>query len=432
MGRQSRRVRQDLSFIDRGLKSITLNMIIRQYKFGILIAIAFTLLLYSCNEKPTDISYNMLSDTLDIVHTNSFERELIKKSESVYTHQRIFNAGAILIGNYEEFNSFNFMRFETMPDSLSYLTPDDIDSVVVTMYPGRYALGDTLSNYIGFDVYQVDHYWTNITTLDTIYEDPTGKPYLTDRLVGSWEGLITLKDTLAPISFNLDKSLFSEWLQLQPDTNAAVVNWGIAFMPKENCTSIQQFRAYQSTEIATETTLKAFFTNKDGEKDTVSFIAAINKSFPSAPEPEEGQLIMQAGVRYNTNFDIDLTSIPDLSGIHLARLELWLDSESSTIGNMGVDSLFHISVDLDDETTLSSVGALDRASGLYTFYDMVLPIEWTLRNGKEQTLSVSFVSYNELARQMDRIVFFGMNAADTSKRPKLELVYSTRPTVCNK
>jgi len=407
-------------------------MIIKHHKLSILICLACVLLLTSCNEKPTSISYNMLYDTLDIVQTNSFDRNIIRKAESVYTHQRVFNAGAILIGKYGDFSSFNFLRFETMPDSLSYLTPENIDSVVVTMYPARYSLGDTLINFIAFDVYQVDNYWTNETTLDTIYQDPSGKPYITDRLVGSWEGYIHLRDTIDALSFHLDKALFAEWLQLQPDTNAAIVNWGIAFMPRENCSSVQQFKAYQSTELPTETKLKAYFTNKDGKKDTVSFIAAINKSFPSVPEPEEGQLLMQAGVRYNTTFDIDLTSLPDLSGIHLARLKLWYDKESSVIGNMGVDSLFHLSVDIDEENQLSSVGSLDKTTGLYTFYDLVLPMEWTLRNGKEQTLTVSFVSYNDMARQMDRIVFYGMNAADTNKRPKLELVYSTRPSGCNK
>jgi hypothetical protein len=407
-------------------------MITKHKKLSTIIALAFALLLSSCNEKPTNISYNMLYDTLDIVHTNSFDRNIIRKAESVYTHQRVFNAGAILIGKYGEFNSFNFLRFETLPDTLNYLTPDDIDSVVITMYPGRYALGDTLSNFIAFDVYQVDNYWTNETTIDTIYQDPSGKPYITERSVGSWEGYIHLRDTMDAISFHLDKTLFTEWLQLQPDTNAAVVNWGIAFMPRENCTSVQQFRAYQSMDVPIETKLKAYFTNKDDEKDTVSFIAAINKSFPSAPEPEEGQLLMQAGVRYNTTFDIDLTSLPDLSGIHLARMKLWLDSDNSVIGNLGIDSLFHLSVDLDEENQLSSVGTLDKGTGVYTFYDMVLPMEWVLRNGKEQKLTVSFVSYKDVARELDRVAFYGMDAADTNKRPKLELIYSTRPSGCNK
>jgi hypothetical protein len=407
-------------------------MIIKHYKLSIIIALAFSMLLTSCNEKPTSISYNMLYDTLDIIQINSFDRNIIRKAESVYTHQRVFNAGAVLIGNYGEFSSFNFLRFESFPDSLSYLTADDVDSVVIAMYPGRYALGDTLSNFIAFDVYQVDSYWTNETTIDTIYQDPTGKPYITDRSVGSWEGYIQLRDTMDAISFQLDKSLFIDWLQLKPDTNEVVTNWGIAFMPRENCTSVQQFRAYQSLDIPIETKLKAYFTNKDGDKDTVSFIAAINKSFPSAPEPEEGQLLMQAGVRYNTTFDIDLTTLPDLSGIHLARMKLWLDSENSVIGNMGIDSLFHLSVDIDEENQLSSVGTLDKGTGLYTFYDMVLPIEWILRNGKEHKLTVSFVSYKDVAREMDRVAFYGMNAADTNKRPKLELIYSTRPSGCNK
>ncbi len=411
-------------------------MIIKTYKrsspIAAAFAIFFAMFLSSCNEKPTDISYNMLYDTLDIIQINSNDRTLIVAAGSKYKHANVFNAGAILIGKFDEFESMNFMRFETLPDTLHYLTPDDIDSVVITMYPDRYALGDTITNHIAFDVYQVDHYWTNKTTLDTIYEDPSGKPYLTDRLVGSWDGTIELKDTMPPITFQLDKELFAEWVQLQPDTNLAVVNWGIAFMPKENCSKVQQFRAYRSMDEPLETTLKAYFTNDKGEKDTISFIAAINKSFPRAPEPEEGQLIMQAGVRYNTQFNFDLSSLPDLSGIHLARLKLWLDTEKCVFGNLGLDSLFHLNLDLDLETAVSSVGKYDIDNKSYTFYDMVLPMEWLLRNGKNDTLTISFISYNEMARQMDRTVFFGMDAADSNKRPLLEIVYSTRPNACNK
>lgn len=409
-------------------------MILRTFKSSISVITAiilfFALFLHSCNEKPTDISYDMLYDTLSIIKHTSFEKAYFEGGESVFTPGNIFNAGAVLIGKYQETKSFHFMRFGNFPDTLSYLTPENVDSVVITMYPDRYALGDTNTNRLAFDVYQVDNYWSNQTDLDSIYEDPSGKPYITDRKVGNWEGVIELKDTMDNITFHLDKELFTEWLQLQPDTNAAVINWGIAFMPSENSTKIQLFKAYRSIDDPWETNLTAYYTNDQGESDTLRISAAINKSFASAPEPEENELIMQSGVRYNTRFQVDLTSLPDLSGIHYAKMKLHLNKEKSLYGNMGIDSLLSVNHDMDDESMISSMGYYDKEKNLYIFYDLVMQLEYILRHGKKGDIELDFSSFNEKTRHLDRYSFYGFDAADSTKLPVLEIIYSTRPDAC--
>ena len=68
----------------------------------------------------------------------------------------------------------------------------------------------------------------------------------------------------------------------------------------------------------------------------------------------------------------------------------------------------------------------------YIFYDLVLPLEWILRNGKTSELKVEFKDYAEQVRQLDRISFFGFDALDSTKFPVLNIIYSTRPKSCNK
>jgi len=80
--------------------------------------------------------------------------------------------------------------------------------------------------------------WTAAANWDSI-----NTPNFMDYQIASYNQKITLEDTMAIIIIDLDKKIIPEWFQLQPDTNIAIVNYGIALIPDDNSSIINTFGA---------------------------------------------------------------------------------------------------------------------------------------------------------------------------------------------
>ncbi len=110
----------------------------------------------------------------------------------------------------------------------------------VTLYfsPERYAIGDTINGANPFIIKKV---------ICLGQKMPLGIQFLFPTLwvikLGRMTKKITLKDTMAVESISLDAKFVPEWLQLRPDTNVAVINYGIALIPQDNSTIINSIGA---------------------------------------------------------------------------------------------------------------------------------------------------------------------------------------------
>ena len=86
---------------------------------GLICILSLTLfLLFSCNEKPTELGFSLLYDTITVVGTSNSEYPFITGAESFLNRESLFNIGAIFIGKSDSIKAISFLRFSRLPDSL--------------------------------------------------------------------------------------------------------------------------------------------------------------------------------------------------------------------------------------------------------------------------------------------------------------------------
>lgn len=393
------------------------------YFFGFLLSIV---LLYSCNEKPTDIAYELISDTVSINIISHSDTNLIYGIERKVNSPCAFNTGNFFVGKAKGIDAISVIRFGYLPDSVSYLKESDIESVTLYLFPSRYAMGDTINPSFGFQIKKVENYWSASATFDSLTI-----PGMISYQVGSFEGKIDLLDTMKSIEINLDKKIIADWLVRRTDTNAYVVNWGIALIPTNNTNVIHSFNG-QGIGSVLMPGLKIIFNNKENNKDTINLDAAINSSFIKYPDyKDDGKIVFQGGLDVRTNLLFDLSMIPPFSGISKMDMQLTIDKENTVLGNLKQVEVFRI--DFVNDTAKGLLGnyfyymeASD--TNLTKFYCPSLTSAaemWNRRDGKGK-LQVRGSDVESLYRRLDRYVFYGINDPDTNKRPKVRVIYTTR------
>lgn len=393
------------------------------YFFGFLLLIA---LLYSCNEKPTDVAYELISDTISVNIITHSDTNLIYGIERKVMSPCAFNTGNFFVGNARGINAISVIRFDYLPDSVSYLKESDIESVTLYLFPNRYALGDTLNPSFGFEIKKVERYWSANANYDSLMV-----PGMISYRIGSFDGKIDLLDTMKSIEVNLDRKIIADWLVRRTDTNAYVVNWGIALLPINNSNVIHSFNG-QGIGSVLMPGLKVIFNDKDNKKDTINLDAAITSSFIKYPEyKDDNKIVFQGGLDVRTNLLFDLSMIPSFSGISKMDMQLTIDKENSVLGNLKQVEDFRI--DFVPDTAKSLFGnyfyymeASD--TNLTKFYCPSLTSAaelWNRKDGKGK-LQVRGSNVESLYRRLDRYVFHGIDDPDTNKRPKVRVIYTIR------
>lgn len=392
------------------------------YVLGFLISV---LILYSCNEKPTDVAYDLISDTVSIKIISHSDTNLIYGTERLLKSQCGFNTGNFFVGYAKETQVFSVIRFGYLPDSISYLGESDIQSVTLYLFPGRYALGDTINPQFGFKIKKVENYWSSNANYDSL--SASG---MLSYEVGSFDGKINLQDTMKTIEIELNKKIVADWLQRRTDTNAYVINWGIALIPNSNSNVIHSFNG-QGVGSVLLPGLKIIYKDKNNKIDTVNLDGAITASFIKYPKFDDDKIVFQGGLDVRTNLKFDLSMIPPFSGISKMDMQLTLDKDNSIIGNLKQVEDFRI--DFLPDTSKKLFGgyfyymeASDTNLTKYYCPSLTSAAELWNRNDGKGKLQVRGSDMEALHRRLDRYVFHGINDADTNKRPKLRVIYTIR------
>lgn len=386
----------------------------------------FSLLaLFSCNELPTDVGFNLINDTITVKVLSSDTSRIIYKSEVIATSPSVVNASILFCGSSNETQALSIIRFAFVPDTLSYLTENDIISAKFFIYPTRYALGDTNNANFGFTVKKVENYWSVNSNLDSV-----SVPGFFSRDVGSYNGAIQLKDTMNSVSLDLEKKLITEWLQLRPDTNAAVINWGIALIPNQNSNVIYSFGG-EGVGNSTPTKIpliQVIYKDKNSKLDTFYLYSALNASFLKYPKTTDDEIVIQGGLDVRTNLYFDISQIPKLASISKMELELTLNKEKTVLGNDSLKDVFRIDFVSD------SLGAhgnyyyyaskIDSNSSIYRCPSVTsAAVLWNRFDGKG-ILQIRPSDFAAQYQKLDKLVFYGINDPDPIKRPKVKIVYT--------
>jgi hypothetical protein len=136
--------------------------------------------------------------------------------------------------------------------------------------------------------------------------------------------------------------------------------------------------------------------------------------------------------------------IPDKAGMHRARLKMHVNMEESIWGNNGLDTLLACHLLVADTLvekediiyrTFNASKFVD-STKTYNFNDLAPFVRYWNRNDEQsdkKNCMVDILQYFEkdLDYQTDRMIFHGIDDPNKDLRPKLTIIYSTRPDVKN-
>jgi len=397
---------------------------LKRYLLSLLTLVSFIFI--SCNEQPTDVAYDLVSDSLGIFIISQTDTNLLVSHSNFNNSPNNSNTGYFFVGRTKDIETISVLRFGSIPDSLSYLKPEDFISAEIFLYPKRYAIGDTNSPSFAFNLHKVENYWSLAANWDSI-----NAPGMISYKLGSYNSAITLKDTMGSISVPIEPKILSEWLQIQPDTNIAVVNWGIALVPEQSSNVIYTFGGEGVGYANVSPIIRGVFKNKLGEIDTLFLYTAINTTFIKNHNIDSNDIVIQGGLDTRTTLNFDLSMIPKFAGISKMEMQFTLNKEKSIFGNFDQDETFQI--DFVSDSTQGIYGnyyyyaqASDTNFTKYYCPSTTSAAEtWNRHTGKGK-LQLSGSDFKSMYNRLDRMVFHSFNDPDTNKRPKIRVIYSLR------
>jgi len=400
----------------------------KKVSFFILIVFVLAELLSACNELPTEITYSLLYDTTTVLPVSSDSINFFTGGQTKYVFAKIFNVGSIFVGSWSGYRAASLLRFKesNLPDTLAWLTSNDIDSVVLVLPFTNYVLGDSINPNASFKVYLINKYWTNQVTWDSLFNDWVPNDRVEPIPIGSFSGKIALNDSIAELTIPLQKDFIINWLKLNKDS---IPIWGILIAPDPSSNIIHRISAQFITESkVVHPKLTVYYKFTDGSNRIWYIHSAIDASVVDVPKVDTmSSFVIQSGYSYRMSLYFDVSKLPKFSAIHYAQLELTIDTSRTIYGNSGLDTVFtggYFGTNaLDSVPQISFLGR--RIGDKVIFYKVSSPIElWLKESGKGELVLYSYY-WNEV-RTLNRITFYGFDAPDPAKRPRLKVIYSSR------
>jgi hypothetical protein len=400
--------------------------------------------LASCNEEPTGLGKTLLPDTVALSVLDSDTSEIITEYNSYFNSSVQVNSSGLLIGKTKHSIANSMCRFG-VPDSMDWLEEANIKSVELIIEPWRYVIGDSVNANFGFKIYKVMKPW-DVVNDSLRYDDIFGDPSYLGEELASYNQVIPLKDTMEAITIQLPPSILPHWLQTRDslDEDGEFVrkiltdNDGIAFVADENCNIIQSFRAYGGLGMAEPLKIKAAFTNRDGEDDTLELESSFDAFFPKYIRDDKIEFGYQNGLNLQSQITLSVNKFPNRAAVHRAVMELKVNMENSEIGNFGPSENFQaVFIRPDDETDSLEIDFfLDEEAGDIYRGDMRVPVKYLNDNDLEgrvilrsRPLTQSGTNFEVFINQLDIIAFYPPEAEEQDKKPRTKIIYSVNSII---
>ncbi len=399
------------------------------------LVIAFAALTYSaCNDLPTEVG--LPTDTLELTALSSLDDPgIILRSENFSVELPVvFGTGSALLGNTDLTSSTVFLGFATPPDTLGNRPVDNIVGPKLVLFFDRYAFGDSLSNF-AFDIVRTMYEPPENVTWSWAYRNsewPASDLYDISDPILQYSGNIGLQDTFT-LELDFPAELVKEYLDItaeRGDTFAfpqGEYPFGLALVssPQNN-----QFRRL-FTSFASQTDLNPKIRFGYQTPDSVIDIemdAAISGQFLKPTAAEQGSIIVGSGIRRRSQLYFDLSQIPDEVSIISSSLWLYEQPEMNQFGNLSPDTIIVVDSLRDPRDSLvtvnSYIGRID--NGVLNIPTISAFITgWNLAD-RQDTLTL--LPIRPVSR-LDRFAFHSPISQDIDKRPKLVVIYQTRPQI---
>ncbi|MHB8931230.1 MAG: DNRLRE domain-containing protein [Melioribacteraceae bacterium] len=385
-----------------------------------LFAVALTVILISCNQDPTSVGSNLVSeqDQFTFNQLDSYQSDIPQKSSWSQVTPKLGTSQYILLGKTSYAESSLLLLYNIyVPDSLlTRLKAGEllVKSASMKMIP-RYTLGDKSAPF-DFSIFQVRSPWTEIGfNRDSLSQLSYDQSDIKSNL--------TMTDTT--LNFNLSTDAVKEWLMRKADSTAAPKNYGIIFKTKPSTQKILGFLGIIGTSSSNESILNIILERPStGYKDTINVspyedVHVVTGSLPTA----SSDFYLEGGYMLKSNLFFDVTSLPKNSIVNKAILDLTVDESQSLDGSLKSDSMY-VQL-LADSTTMkltsdSSYSVLLVRTGNVFSGDISWIVQKWLSGVANQGMILSLVDEYTTAA---RIAFYGSKDPNKALRPKLKITY---------
>ena len=388
-----------------------------------LLCFLFNLLIQGCNEQSPVAGSVLSNDTIYVNVISSDSLPLIPSADALNSKPTASYTSSLMLGSAQGYQSTILVRFAGIPDSLQ--TAEILSSEII-LQPGRYIFGDSTINKLSFEIVELQKLWAPDATIDTLQQSG----FLGVNSIGNFDGIIPLKDTMDAVKVAINNQVVSNWFKLKAQTKTDSLIYGIALKPNASSTVI---RAFLRNTISTPNNPPIYLRvqlKKAGSQtiDTLTLSSAYDACFVKTPTPEKGSITTNCASGDYTGLNFSLKGLPTGIAIHGAYLTLTLNDAKCLTGNQYRDTI------ITAQFTDSIAGNILReyygfsGTGKSTFEFSVLNsmVESILKRGTDGTLKIFPYVSRDRAR-VDRLVFHGPNDPDPAKRPRLKVIYSTRP-----
>lgn len=386
--------------------------------FSLISAITIFLII-GCNDSPTDLGVEFISQ--DGVEVFKLDSSVDSISQQSNHFKKVINLGSsdhLLIGKSENVTAKTLLRFAIIiPDTilieLKARSLTVLDSYIELNKD--YSFGDSAALF-DYQVFKINSSWSASTfTADSL------SMLLYDNVDLS-SNRTTTNDTL--YSFHVDTTLTSSWLQHYADTSVAS-NYGILLEPTANSQKVLGFTAFNISGID-DPRLRIVVQKPGAYIDTlIGYIAAdISAVVGEVQNTVSENLSIQSSLTSEAKLFFDLSVLPEDCVVNSAKLTLTVDTIQTKTGSNFTNSLrvFLFSDSAKKEISSSYIYTLTRSDANFTG-DITNIIRAWKNNVDNQGMLIRATS--EL-RGVEIFSVKGSSAADVSQRPKLEIVYARK------
>lgn len=377
--------------------------------------------LSGCTDEPGSVGLNFIppSETTGVRIFDSSKDTMNITSTPIRKYVNNSASNNIIIGIKNDFISKALIKFSLSPDYDSAV----VNSAVLTLTYRNYYYPNSFTDSLGqlsFDIYRVlqnINYWS--ITYDSLTSSVIG-----NVSQGSYTG-VPAQDS-QKITVNLNQQLIKDWLEYTADTNYPEKNYGIGLIPNNSSSVLKGF--YSNQEGSSVAPALRIIVTKNNQTDTLDYTATSNVFLATANIPIQiGTFTLQAGVAINQILKFDMSKIPSTATINDAQIYFTLDASNSIFTSQ---TSYQIALNYVTDTSGSfenNVYTASQVSGNSNQYSVriILPFQRWLQG--DNNYGVILRPYNQYTN-LDRFVFYDVNASDPSKRPRVVIKYTPRIT----
>jgi hypothetical protein len=383
-------------------------------------AVALTVVFISCNQDPTSVGSNLVSeqDQFTFNQLDSYESNLSQKSSLFQITPKLGTSQYVLLGKTSYAESSMLLLYNIyLPDSLlARLKAGElfVKSASMKMVP-RYTLGDNSAPF-DFSIYQIRSPWT---------ETGFSRDSLSQLSFDANDTKSNLVMTDTTINFDLNTNVVKEWLMHKADSTASPKNFGIIFKPKSSTQKILGFRGTLSTAATSESILNVILERPaTGYKDTLNVLPYEDIHVVTGTLPSSGSnFYLEGSFSLRGTLFFDISSLPKNSIVNKAILDLNVDESKSLDGSLKSDSLLVqlLADSTSRRLTSDSVYTvlLKRTGNLFSG-DISWIVQKWVSGADNQGVVISLLDeYSSAAR----IAFYGSRDPNKVLRPELKITY---------